>query len=310
MTRTTIDPTISPVHGQTGITAITHDASINAVSWPAIFAGATVAAVLSLVLFILGTGLGLSMISPWANQGVEAQTFGMTSVLWVTLTSLAASAAGGYLAGRLRVRWTDIHGDEVFFRDTAHGLLAWGISTLATAALFSSVFAAIAAGAAGAGAAAAGGVATLGTSAAAMSDNQQSNPVEQLMGYTMDSLFRVEGDSTSLFEGDNSDAIEAAIPEFARIFINAVRTGALPEEDADYAADVIARNTGITQQEAEQRIEDAFVTLQTAEMAAMEAADEAREASAYVAMWMVVSLLVGAFVASFAATIGGRQRDL
>lgn len=310
MTRTTIDPTISPVHGQTGINAITHDASTTAVSWPAVFAGATVAAVLSLVLFILGTGLGLSMISPWANQGVEAQTFGMTSVLWVTLTSLAASAAGGYLAGRLRVRWTDIHGDEVFFRDTAHGLLAWGISTLATAALFSSVFAAIAAGAAGAGAAAVGGVATLGTSAAAMSDNQQSNPVEQLMGYTMDSLFRVEGDSTSLFEGDNSDAIQAAIPEFGRIFMNAVRTGVLPEEDADYAADVIARNTGVTPQEAEQRIEDAFATLQTAEMAAMEAADEAREASAYVAMWMVVSLLVGAFIASFAATIGGRQRDL
>jgi len=310
MTRTTIDPTISAVHGQTGINTITHDASTTAVSWPAVFAGATVAAVLSLVLFILGTGLGLSMISPWANQGVEAQTFGMTSVLWVTLTSLAASAAGGYLAGRLRVRWTDIHGDEVFFRDTAHGLLAWGISTLATAALFSSVFAAIAAGAAGAGAAAVGGVATLGTSAAAMSDNQQSNPVEQLMGYTMDSLFRVEGDSTSLFEGDNSDAIQAAIPEFGRIFLNAVRTGVLPEEDADYAADVIARNTGVTQQEAEQRIEDAFATLQTAEMAAMEAADEAREASAYVAMWMVVSLLVGAFIASFAATIGGRQRDL
>src|SRR5690606_32611588 len=109
---------------------------------------------------------------------------------------------------------------------------------------------------------------------------------------------------------DTRDDIEAAIPEFGRIFINAVRTGALPQEDADYAASVIARNTGVTQQEAAQRINDAFITLQTAEMAAREAADEAREAAAYVSMWMVVSLLIGAFVASLAATFGGRQRDL
>lgn len=49
--------------------------------------------------------------------------------------------------------------------------------------------------------------------------------------------------------------------------------------------------------------------LNDAEAAAKEAADQARKASAYAALWIFVSLLGGAFVASLAATFGGRQRD-
>ena len=45
------------------------------------------------------------------------------------------------------------------------------------------------------------------------------------------------------------------------------------------------------------------------EATAKETADEARKASAYAALWIFVSLLIGAFVASLAATLGGRQRD-
>lgn len=301
MTTRTMEPGLNPVHLQAdrgaGLASIA-----GTVSWPAVFAGATVAASLTLVLFILGTGLGLSAISPWANQGIGVQTFGISSVLWVTLTSLAASAVGGYVAGRLRNGWQDINGDEVFFRDTAHGLLAWGISTLLMAALFTSVFTAIAAGAARTGAMAAGGAAALGTSAAVSANDQQANPLAEIMDYTVDSLFRSET--------INREEIEAAVPELSRILVNAVRTGTFPQEDEEYAASVIARSTGVTQQEAEQRIADAFVSLQNAEAAAREAADEARQASAYVSLWMVVSLLLGAFIASFAATYGGRQRDL
>ena len=51
-------------------------------------------------------------------------------------------------------------------------------------------------------------------------------------------------------------------------------------------------------------------TLREAENAVKSAADEARKASAYASLWLVVSLLVGAFVASLMATFGGRQRDL
>ena len=46
------------------------------------------------------------------------------------------------------------------------------------------------------------------------------------------------------------------------------------------------------------------------EVAARAAADKAHKASAYASLWLFISLLCGAFVASLAATFGGRRRDL
>ena len=107
----------------------------SAVSWAAIEAGAAAAASLSLILLILGVGLGLSSVSPWARDGISAGAFGVSTILWLTLTQLFAAAMGGYLAGRLRTRWTEVHTDEIYFRNTAHGFVAWAVATLATAAL-------------------------------------------------------------------------------------------------------------------------------------------------------------------------------
>ena len=103
------------------VAAETTPLSPSAVSWAAIFAGAAGAAALSLILLILGTGLGLSSVSPWADRGASASTFGVSTIVWITFTQLAASGMGGYLAGRLRTRWASTHTDEVYFRDTAHG---------------------------------------------------------------------------------------------------------------------------------------------------------------------------------------------
>jgi hypothetical protein len=69
--------------------------SASAVSWGAILAGAAGAAALSLILLILGTGLGLSSVSPWANRGVSATTFGVTTIVWIIVTALIASGMGG-----------------------------------------------------------------------------------------------------------------------------------------------------------------------------------------------------------------------
>src|SRR4051812_9691746 len=109
------------------------DARGSAVSWGAIFAGAAAAAALSLILLVLGVGLGLSVVSPWSHT--DASTIGTSTIVWIAFVQLAASGLGGYLAGRLRVRWASVHSDEVFFRDTAHGLLSWAVATLFTAAI-------------------------------------------------------------------------------------------------------------------------------------------------------------------------------
>src|SRR6201996_7686250 len=127
------------------------------VSWGAILAGAAGAAALSLILLILGVGLGLSSVSPFAGSGASATTFGVSTILWLTFTQLAASGIGGYLAGRLRTRWASVHTDEVYFRDTAHGFLAWAVASLATAAFLGGSVGAIVSGGAQAGASLAGG---------------------------------------------------------------------------------------------------------------------------------------------------------
>ena len=112
------------------------DVNLPGVSWAAVLAGAAGAAALSYALVILGFGLGLSSVSPWAAAGASATTIGVATILWLTLTQIAASSLGGYIAGRLRVKWPTVHTDEVYFRDTAHGFLAWALATVIVAALF------------------------------------------------------------------------------------------------------------------------------------------------------------------------------
>lgn len=110
-----------------------------AVSWSAVIAGAIAAAALSLILLVLGTGLGLAAISPWAPRAPSTEAISWSTIGWVSFTALASSGIGGYMAGRLRTRWPSLHGDEVHFRDTAHGFLAWSVATLLTAAALTSV---------------------------------------------------------------------------------------------------------------------------------------------------------------------------
>jgi hypothetical protein len=105
------------------------------VSWSAVFAGAIAAAAFGLILLALGTGLGLAALSPWRAASASAGAFGFAAIIWVCVTQILTSGLGGYLAGRFRHRWPAVDADEVYFRDTAHGFLAWALATLATAAL-------------------------------------------------------------------------------------------------------------------------------------------------------------------------------
>lgn len=300
---------------KTGITTVPIQTQASAVSWGAIVAGAAAIAALSLILLIFGTGLGLSSVSPWAHNGVSAMTFGVSTILWLTFTQLFASGIGGYLSGRLRTKWIAVHSDEVYFRDTAHGFLAWAVATLATAAILTTVIGSIISGGVQAGATVARGVATTAAAATvsvattAGSGIVNTNSESSSMDYFIDSLFRKDVST------DSSAVIPATgTLEVARIFINSIQTKNLPEEDIRYIGQVVAQHTDLTQQNAEKRVRDTFTRiqekLQDAETISKEAADQARKASSYASLWLFISLLIGAFVASFSATYGGRQRDM
>ncbi|MDD5578298.1 MAG: hypothetical protein PHY16_03330 [Methylobacter sp.] len=290
-------------------------ASSSAVAWSAILAGAAAAAALSLILLILGTGLGLSSVSPWTYQGVSATTFGVSTILWLTFTQIVASGVGGYLAGRLRTKWAALHSDEVYFRDTAHGFLAWAIASLATAALLTSVIGSVVNSGVQAGASMVEGVGTAtGGAAVTGSEMAKSGKGNESMGYFVDSLFRPASSGNT---GTPAGAVKPLPPgsasEVTRIFMNTLRTGSLPPEDSRYVGQLVAQQTGLPQKEAEKRVNDTYTRMQTAlhdaENAVKEAADKSRKASAYTALWLFITLLIGAFIASFAATFGGRMRD-
>ena len=286
----------------------------SAVSWAAILAGAAGAAALSLILLILGTGLGLSSVSPFTGQGASATTFSVSTIAWLTFTQLAASGMGGYLAGRLRTRWISTHTDEVYFRDTAHGFLAWAIATLVTAGLLTSVIGSIVGASANAAGAVAGGAGTAAVAGAAKSGGDSVGN-----GYFVDSLFRKDAAApanAASAPGAGATPADAAqsSAEAGRIFASGLESGALPADDVHYLGQMVAQKTGLSQADAEKRVNDDFARMNAkadqAKAQAQEATDKARKASAYAALWLFVSLLFGAFVASFMATFGGRQRDL
>ncbi|NML62910.1 hypothetical protein HHL21_17860 [Massilia sp. RP-1-19] len=290
-----------PVNGGLATTYPAGSEAANApgVSWGAVFAGATAAAALSFILLILGVGLGLSSVSPYSYTD---QPIGGASVAYIAFMSLAASAIGGYIAGRLRVKWTNVHTDEVHFRDTAHGLLAWAVATLVTVALLTGGVRAVMSGAIDSAAAIGDVAAPVAAAAAgaAANDGDTSGPVD----YFSDMMLR---------SATGESATGAQRAEVNKIIASAITTGSLSADDRTYLAQLIARRTGVTQADAERRVDEVYgraaKAAADAKAKAKQVADDARKAGAKASLWMFVALLLGAFTASLAATFGGRNRD-
>lgn len=265
-------------------TGVTNDSNSSGVSWGAVIAGAFVAAALSLALLALGTGVGFSAVSPWANSGASAARIGGAAIVWLVLMQLISSSMGGYLAGRLRTKWIHVHTHEVYFRDTAHGFLVWAVGLVITAAFLTSAAGSLV-----------GGAAHAGAREAEMSGPAQSGNGGGQNAYFVDSLLR----PTAPNAAQDNASVRA---EVGVILANGLREGGMPQADKAYLIQIVAARTGLTESAAEQRVNDTY-------MQATEAADSARKAIAHSMYWIFLALLVGAFFASLAATIGGKRRD-
>jgi hypothetical protein len=259
-------------------TLISDESSSSGISWAAVIAGAFIAASLWLILLLLGTGLGLSSISPWSNLSASTSTIGKAAILWLIITEIIASAMGGYLAGRLRTKWATIHNDEIYFRDTAHGFLVWAVG-LVVSALFL-VSAATSLG---------------GTARSPQSSGRSAFAAADPNEYFIDMLFRSDHPASKTI--DLSVRLEAT-----RILANALRQGSLPASDQSYLAEMVAARSGLNQTDAQLRVANVFEQIQ-------QTTDTARKAVAHASLWLFIALLIGAFCASYAATIGGRERD-
>ena len=254
------------------------EAHSSGVSWGAVIGGAFVSAAFALILLALGAGLGLSSISPWSNVGASAATFGTIAIIWLLLIEVLASGLGGYLTGRLRIKWAILHTDEVYFRDTANGFLSWAVALVITVTFLASAAASM-----------------VGDTARATADaGQAATSMANPNGYFIDTLFRSDHPAA-----EQNSSVQA---EAGRTFAHALLQNETVAADKNTLSSLVAARTGMSMPEAEQRVSDVLT-------AARQAADAARKATARLLFWLFVALMMGAFSASYAATIGGRQRD-
>lgn len=278
---------------------LSEESAAPAVSWQAVVSGALVAAATSIILMLVGSGLGFAVVSPWSGAGASVTTFAVGAGVWLVVVQWLSSALGGYMAGRLRTKWVALHTDEVFFRDTAHGLLAWALSTVIVAAVFTSALGALA----GSGVQAASTVA----SGAAMGAATQVDEMGGADMYFVDSLFRPAPGTTppAATTGDAGSAAAQA----ARILAAGAVSGQIPDADKAYLADLVSQRTGLAQVDAAKRVDDVLAAIDSAKVKAKEAADTARKASATTALVGALALAIGAFIAAVSGAIGGRLRD-
>lgn len=255
--------------------------AVAGVSWAAVAAGAAASLALTLLLLSFGTGMGFAVVSPWGNSGVSATTFEIGTGLYFIVMAMISSAIGGYLAGRLRTKWVGVHTSEVLFRDTAHGFLAWAAASVIGAMLLASPASSLI-----------GGALSGVTQAAA--NSVQSSPMD---GY-VDTLLRSDNPSAQ----GQQNAPDAR-GEMVRLFSTSFRNGGdLSAADRSYVAKVVAARTGLSQADAEKRVNDVAMQVKT-DM------DKARKAAMKAAIWLTLSLFIGAFSAALAATEGGGLRD-
>ncbi len=274
------------------------ESSRSAVSWGAIIAGAVAAAAVTLVLTLVGSGLGLTMVSPWSSEGVSATTFAVSTAIWIVIVQWLASGMGGYITGRLRTRWTGTQTDEVFFRDTAHGILAWALATLIIAStLTSAVTSTVNSGVQAASTLTSG--AAMATASAA--GDMNNGPT----AYFVDTLLRPAEPGATTGETNAQDAAQVS-----RILINGAAAGEIPADDRAYLGRLVAVRTGLSEADANARVDTVLKSIEDAKIAAQEAADTARKTGATLALLTALSLLIGAFIAGVSAALGGRERDV
>jgi len=280
------DVTTSQRSAATGSSTV--EAKTSAVSWAAILAGAVVAAATSLILVLVAAGMGLASVSPWSGSGASGTPILVMTAIALLIIQWLSAGVGGYVTGRLRTKWVGTHTHEVFFRDTAHGFIAWAVATLlVTSTLASGASALLGAGAHASGVA----VGTLAANAAS------AGAINNIRPYDLDVLFRTSAGMEA------KSGATGARKETGHILARGLVTGDVPAADRTYLAQLIAAQTGASDADAHRRVDDGITQMKVA-------ADAARRSSEMTTILTALAMVVGAFIACVSAALGGRVRDM
>ena len=263
---------------QTGITGL-EDANA-AVSWAAVIAGAFGNIAVTLILLAFGAGVGFSVISPWAGEGVSATTFTISAGVYLIAVAMLAATIGGYLSGRLRSQWSTVHEHERYFRDSAHGFLSWAFALVVGVGVIGGVFTHVSAGA----------------SSATASQTSASDTY-------VDTLLRTDPTASPTLTAGQAANANTNRAEVTRILTVSLRKGgSLSDPDHTYLGQIVSARTGLPPTQAQQRVDQVVAQAKTA-------ADSARKSAAAASLWLVVAMLAGALSGSLAAIEGGNLRN-
>ena len=280
----------------------------SAVSWKAVLAGAVAAAAVTLLTVAFGVGVGFSVVSPWAGQGISSTTFTIAAGIYLIVVAMIPSTIGGYIAGRLRSQWQTVHAHERYFRDSAHGFLVWALTTVVIAAFLGGAMTHIISGLGG-------GVTASSAATDVYVDRLVRNePTQGARAAATPASAVAPSSATPNAPAAVAPQADAQAPqtgararvnraEISRVLAPAMlKGGNVAEADKAYLVQVVAARNGIPQAQAEQRVNQVITD-------AKSAADTARKSAAKFSLWLVISMLAGALAASLAAIEGGSLRN-
>lgn len=328
--------------------AVARPARFSYLEWGPVIAGALGAAAISLVFFTFGSAIGLSVVSPYPYAGLSLTAFIILAALFTALVQVGSFAAGGYLAGRMRTPWLSGAEPERQFRDGSHGFAVWAVGILIGACIAlsgagSALKTAVQTTATLSAGAVAGGGAAMGPAIADRVSMQPSDMAIDLL------LRPAPGQMAAAPTPAPAPAAAPAAPPAAgtaqpetatatdprpapgmndgmrmemrriprgelqapltRVFTANLASGTMAPADRTYLAEIVARQTGLPQAEAEKRVDEAYAAAKDAEAKARAAADKARKMGAIAAFLAAATLLIAAAAACAGAALGGRHRD-
>jgi hypothetical protein len=264
-------------------------------SWRPVLAGAVVAVSVIFFLLLLGSGLGLSLISVPEANATTAKNAVTLGAIYFFAAQAFGMAVGGYLTGRLMGPVLESE-DEELFHSTAHGLAVWAVVVVATATMVT--ISGLALTSSAASAAALFGSST--TSAARKAGGPEAN------NYWVDMLFRSPITASPAIAPTAQAIPDTARPEASRILTTGLANAErLNQDDHDQLVRLVSQSTGMTPAEAGARVDTVLNRMHQQEV---DASEMARRAAKVVSLWLAASLIFGGLVAAGAA-VSGRWVD-
>jgi len=252
-------------------------------SWGAIFGGAIVALGVYALLYAFGLAVGLTAINPDNANSLRAS--GIFTGIWALIVPIVSLFIGGAVASR---------GADVVHRagGVIHGLIVWGLVTVAGAWLLTNVLSSVATGV--------GGVAAMAGSAM----GPQGYGTQAYEAVVSEALAPVNDRLAA--EGKPIVRVERVQSVVTSVVGDAIRQGQMNRESLITA---MTQNAGLGRADAEvmaNRVQARFGELgQTAQGAALRAADATGKA-----FWGVFAVLLLSLVSAIlGSTIGVAKRQ-